>query len=102
MAKWLGSVVVPAAPTPTTGWKLYGGARRWLDDSLGILRTHYSSIQEEIWARLSQMDLEEGDRALEVTARWARRNLRNIQESTVQEAIGEIRRLWAGVRQPKG
>lgn len=99
VAKWLGTVVVPAAPTPTTGWKLYGSARRWLDESLGILRTHYSSIQEEIWARLGRMGLEEGERALEVATRWAHRNLRNIQECTVREATGEIGRLWVGVRQ---
>ncbi|ROL44247.1 hypothetical protein DPX16_4316 [Anabarilius grahami] len=91
VAKWLGAVVVPAAPTPTTGWKLYGSARRWLDETLGILRVHYGSIREEVRARLGRMDLEEGDRALEVAVRWSRRNLRNIQERTVREAMVEAR-----------
>lgn len=63
-AKWLGVVVVPTAPTPTMGWELYGSARRWLNDSLWILRVHYGSIREEVRARLGRMDLGEGVRAL--------------------------------------
>lgn len=46
------------------------------------------------------MDLEEGERALEVAARWACRNLKNIQEETLCRAVGEIRQLW--VRENSG
>lgn len=87
-------VVVSAAPAPTTGWKIYGSARRWLCESLDILRKHYTSTQEEVLAQLKGMDLEEGERALEVGVRWAHRNLKNIQESSVRMAVGDIRRLW--------
>lgn len=95
VARWLGVVVVPAAPAPTTGWQLFGSARRWLLESWGILKNHYTTAQREALAQLEGIDSEMGERALEVAARWARRNLRNIQEGTVRGAMGEIRR-WVG------
>lgn len=67
-------VVVPAGLTPIVGWKLHGSARRWLCESLDMLKQQYSSIQEVVLAQLKRMDLEEGERALEVGIRWARRN----------------------------
>lgn len=60
----MGAVVVPAAPVPTTDWKLYGSARRWLCESLDILKKHYTSTQEEVLVQLKGMDLEEGERGL--------------------------------------
>lgn len=41
------------------------------------------------------MDSERGERALEVAARWARRNLKNILQNTISVATEEIRQLWS-------
>ncbi|XP_067313523.1 high mobility group nucleosome-binding domain-containing protein 5-like [Pseudorasbora parva] len=102
VARWLGGVVLPAAPSPTVGWKLYGSARRWLCDSLDILRNHYTSVQKEALEGLRAIDREEGTRALEVAARWARRNLKNLQEKTVQEAMKGIKQLWKEEEEKEG
>lgn len=93
VARWLGEVVKPAAPT--TGWKLYGEAQRWLRDSLEILRDHYRTTLEEIQIELGELRREEGERALEVAGRWMRRNLRNVRESTIQTAVEIIRGKWS-------
>lgn len=69
-------MVVSAALAPTTDWKLYRSARSWPCESLDILKKHYTSTQEEVLVQLKGMDLEEGERALEVGVRWARRNLK--------------------------
>lgn len=61
---------------------------------MDILKNHYASTYGDALAQLKMMDLEEGERALEVAARWACRNLRNIQEETLCGAVGEIRQLW--------
>lgn len=45
VARWLGAVVVPAAPAPTTGWQLYGSARQCVCESLKILRKYYISVK---------------------------------------------------------
>lgn len=44
----------------------------WLYESLDILKRHYISVKEEILLRLTGMNLEEGERALEVASRWSR------------------------------
>lgn len=94
VARWLGEVVKPPAPTPTTGWKLYGEAQRWLRDSLEILRDHYRTALGEIQIEFGELSREEGERALEVAGRWMRRNPRNGRESTIQIAVETIREKW--------
>lgn len=94
VASWLGSVVLPSGPTPVVGWKLHGCAKRWLNESLNILKQHYTSTQEETLGQCRSMDLHKGEEALVVAARWARRRLKKIQQSTIEMAMGRIRHLW--------
>lgn len=94
VSSWLGSVVLPSGPTPVVGWKLHGCAKRWLHESLNILKQHYTSTQEETLAQCRSMDLHRGEEALVVAARWARRKLKKIQQSTIEMAMGRIRHLW--------
>lgn len=76
------------------GWKLHSCAKRWLYESLNILKQHYTSTQEETLAQCRSMDLHRGEEALVVAARWARRRLKKIQQSTIEMAMGRIRHLW--------
>lgn len=97
VARWLGGVIRPLGPTPAVTEELNTGAQKWLMEGLNTLKNHYSLIGQECVEILQGLDLTDGERALEVGARWARRKLRNIKESTIRTASEEIRRLWLGV-----
>lgn len=61
------------------------------------MKQHYTSIQQDMLIQLKLVDPEKGERALEVAARWARRNLKNILSGTINVASEEIRQLWGRV-----
>lgn len=60
VARWLGAMVLPAAPAPTNGCQLSGSARRCVYESLDILKKHYISVKEEMLLQLTGINLEEG------------------------------------------
>lgn len=68
----------------------------WLCESHETQKRHYQTLKGDTLEHLSRMDLVEGGRALEVASRWARRNLKNMQEGILRVATLEVRRLWAG------
>lgn len=74
--------------------QLYGGVKRWLCESLEILKKHYLTVEGVVQAQLLGMDLAEGERALEVARRWARRNLRNKRVLGAEEKTFSNAQIW--------
>ncbi|KAG9260799.1 hypothetical protein AMEX_G25721 [Astyanax mexicanus] len=91
--RWLETVIKPATPTDRTETLLYGNARNWLHTTLHILEEHYLQKIGELASDIKSYNCSRWREAWQVAIRWARRNLKKIQTSTIQWATAEITQL---------
>lgn len=88
--------VKAAIPTPTTELMLFGNARKWLDNSLNILANHYTESIQNLGTIIKITATNTWKPAWQVAIRWARRNLKRLQETTIQETTEIVTKLIEG------
>ena len=96
MACSMSAGIQPAFPSVNTKWLIYGNAKNWLNNSLDILKEHHEQALVEASQAVFLASRVRWREAWEIAAKWARRGLRTLRESTVRQAFTEASRISAG------
>lgn len=96
MANQIVTGIRPALPNLNTEWLIYGNARNWLHTGVDILRDHYEGALQMARRELLETSRVRWEEVWQVAIRWAQRNLKTIQETTIKLATTAVTWLMTG------
>lgn len=89
----LSTSVWPELPNSTTELWIYGDACNWLHTEWDIVKDHYQECLETTQARILSTLWVRWQEAWQTAIKWARRNLKILQESTIQLASQMVTKI---------
>lgn len=89
----LSTAIHPYNPTPITDLHTKYNATNWGVVTLQVLEDHYKLLLENAKDDITQLDLEEWERALTIATKWVKRDLTNIKQDTLKKATNNLKIL---------